>query len=112
MVGTGFFLLLLFPLLWWLNQKKRLEQNRLLLKITLGSIFLAYLASQSGWVVAEVGRQPWVVQDYLTTLAAVSQLDATSVQITFFLFAILFTGLLVAEISILCRQISKGPETH
>lgn len=112
MVGTGFFLLFLFALLGWMNQKKKLEQNRLLLTITVGSIFLAYLASQSGWVVAEVGRQPWVVQDYLTTLAAVSQLDATSVQITFFLFAFLFTGLLIAEISILYRQISKGPESH
>ena len=112
MVGTGFLLLGLFLLLLWLNYRNKLQSNRFILKVTLASIFLAYLASQSGWVVAEVGRQPWVVQDYLTTLAAVSQLDATSVQITFFLFALLFTGLLIAEISILCRQISKGPETH
>jgi cytochrome d ubiquinol oxidase subunit I len=74
------------------------------------SIPLPYLAGQAGWVVAEVGRQPWAIQDYLPTAAAVSQIDASAVQTTFWLFAVIFSTLFVAEISIMIRQIKKGPK--
>ena len=71
---------------------------------------LAYIASESGWLVAEFGRQPWTIQDMLPTWAAVSDLQSSSVMITFFLFLILFTTMLAVEISILIKQIKKGPE--
>lgn len=72
---------------------------------------LAWLASQSGWVVAEVGRQPWAIQGLLPNVAAISRLDVGAVQTTFVIFAVLFTLLLVAEISIMTRAIATGPET-
>jgi cytochrome d ubiquinol oxidase subunit I len=62
-----------------------------------------------GWVVAEVGRQPWVIQDLLPTVAAISQVKISSVQLSFWLFAAIFTGLLIAEIKIMTTQIKKGP---
>ena len=71
---------------------------------------LAYIASESGWLVAEFGRQPWTIQDMLPTWVAVSDLHSSSVMITFFLFLILFTTMLAVEISILLKQIQKGPE--
>ena len=71
---------------------------------------MAYIASESGWIVAEMGRQPWTIQDMLPTWAAVSDLQSSSVIITFFLFLILFTTMLVVEINILLKQIKKGPE--
>ena len=71
---------------------------------------LAYIASESGWLVAEFGRQPWTIQDMLPTWAAVSDLSAGSVALTFFLFLILFTTMLAVEINILLKQIKKGPE--
>jgi cytochrome d ubiquinol oxidase subunit I len=74
------------------------------------SIPLAYLASQAGWIVAEVGRQPWAIQDLLPVSAAVSRLQTGSVQLTFYLFLILFTLLLAAEIRILLKAIQKGAE--
>ena len=52
----------------------------------LWSLPLPYIASQCGWIVAEVGRQPWVIQDYLPTLAAVSNLNVSAVQVTFLAF--------------------------
>jgi cytochrome d ubiquinol oxidase subunit I len=64
----------------------------------------------SGWIVAEVGRQPWTIQDLLPTVAAVSNIDASAVQITFWLFAIIFTALLIAEIKIMLKQIKIGPK--
>ena len=71
---------------------------------------LAYICSESGWLVAEFGRQPWTIQDMLPTWAAVSDLHSSSVMITFFLFLILFTTMLAVEISILLKQIKKGPK--
>ena len=56
-------------------------------------------------MVAEVGRQPWTIQDYLPTIASVSHIETTSVQITFWLFAAIFTTLLIAEIRIMTKQI-------
>ena len=70
---------------------------------------LAYICSESGWLVAELGRQPWTIQDMLPTWAAVSDLHSSSVAITFFLFLILFTTMLAVEICILLKQIKKGP---
>jgi len=72
---------------------------------------LSYIASESGWLVAEFGRQPWTIQDMLPTWAAVSNLHSSSVMLTFILFLVLFTTLLAVEISILLKQIKKGPES-
>ena len=71
---------------------------------------LAYIASESGWLVAEMGRQPWTIQDMLPTWAAVSDLHSGAVALTFFLFLFLFTTMLAVEISIMLKQIKKGPE--
>jgi cytochrome d ubiquinol oxidase subunit I len=71
---------------------------------------LAYIASESGWLVAEFGRQPWTIQDMLPTWVAVSDLHSSSVILTFFLFLILFTTMLAVEINIMLKQIKKGPE--
>ncbi len=71
---------------------------------------LAYIASESGWLVAEFGRQPWTIQDMLPTWAAVSDLHSSSVIITFLIFLILFTTMLAVEVCILLKQIKKGPE--
>ncbi len=78
--------------------------------LAIALIPFAYIASESGWLVAEFGRQPWTIQDLLPTWAAVSDLHSSSVIITFFLFLILFTTMLAVEINILLKQIKKGPE--
>jgi cytochrome d ubiquinol oxidase subunit I len=110
MVGLGFYFIVLFAVVLLLTFKNTLDKRRWLLWLMLLSIPLPYLAGQAGWVVAEVGRQPWAIQDYLPTVAAISQIDASAVQITFWLFAVIFTTLLVAEVSIMVKQIKKGPE--
>jgi len=71
---------------------------------------LAYIASESGWLVAEFGRQPWTIQDMLPTWVGVSDISGSYVALTFFLFLVLFTTMLAVEISILLKQIKKGPE--
>ena len=110
MVGLGLFFMLIFVLVLVLGRKEQITKHRWRQKVALWSIPLAYIASQAGWVVAEVGRQPWVIQDLMPTGAAVSKLSTGSVQLTFFLFLVLFTILLIAEIGIMTKAIKKGPE--
>ena len=78
--------------------------------VAIALVPLAYIASESGWLVAEFGRQPWTIQDMLPTWVAVSDINGASVALTFFLFLFLFTLMLAVEISILLKQIKRGPE--
>ena len=81
--------------------------------VAIALVPLAYIASESGWLVAEFGRQPWTIQDMLPTWVAVSDVNSISVALTFFLFLFLFTLMLGVEINILLKQIKRGPEyTH
>ncbi|MEG0724887.1 MAG: cytochrome ubiquinol oxidase subunit I [Mucinivorans sp.] len=109
MVAFGMWFLLVYIVAIWVTRGGKIAIPRFWLYAFLWSIPLSYIASQAGWIVAEVGRQPWTIQDLLPTMAAVSRIDSASVQVTFWLFAALFTALLVAEITILTRQIKKGP---
>jgi len=110
MVGAGCFFILLFIAVWRLNRRGRLGSCRWLLRVMIGSVPLAYVASQAGWIVAEVGRQPWAIQDLMPVGAAVSSIASTPVIVTFFLFLALFSALLAAEICIMFKQIELGPD--
>jgi cytochrome d ubiquinol oxidase subunit I len=110
MVGSGFFFLFLFILMLIFVMRDTIEKRRGWLRLAIWSIALAYLASMSGWIVAEMGRQPWVIQDLMPTFAAVSQINSGMVQVTFWLFAAIFTALAIAEVRIMTRQIKLGPK--
>jgi len=110
MVMLGMYFILLFSLVLFYTYKKKIENANWLLRASLWSIPLGYIAGELGWAVAEVGRQPWAIQDVLPLQAAISSISTDSVKITFFLFLILFTALLIAEIRIMLKQIKKGPE--
>lgn len=113
MVITGFFYIALFALVWYFHNRRTLTNNRWILYISLWTLPLVYLAGQTGWIVAEVGRQPWAIQDIMPVQTAVSSLEASSVITTFILFFVMFAALLVAEVNIMVKQIKKGPEeTH
>ena len=112
MVVLGFYFILFFIVILVNVYRNNLVNNKVLLWIAIWSIPLPYLANQAGWIVAEVGRQPWVIQDYLPAVAAVSNIDSSAVKITFWLFAIVFTALLIAEVKIMCKQIKMGPKEH
>jgi cytochrome d ubiquinol oxidase subunit I len=110
MVLLGGFFILLFTVTLFLSYKNKFGNKRWLQWICLISIPLVYIAGQAGWIVAEVGRQPWAIQDILPTSAAISKLSTLSVQITFFIFLALFTVLLIAELKIMFNAIKKGPQ--
>jgi len=110
MVGLGLLFGLLFLWLIYASYKGIVEKYKWVLHASVWSILFGYIASELGWIVAEMGRQPWTIQDILPVNAATSQLHVGNVQTTFFIFLILFTVLFIAEIKILIAQIKKGPE--
>ena len=109
MVGLGCFLLLLMIVVLWAERKDRIAYLTWLQWVALCSIPLVYIAGQAGWIVAEVGRQPWAIQDLLPVNAAVSSLSAGAVRTTFFVFVAVFTLFLAIEIRILLKAVRKGP---
>ncbi len=110
MVALGTVFPLVFLAFLYFSWKDTLKEQKWLLKGGTVMVFLGLFAHWSGWIVAEVGRQPWAIQDLLPVTVARTNLTAGTVATTFFMFLILFTLLLIAEVSIMLRQINIGPK--
>ena len=112
MVGLGTLFLLFFALSLFLSYKRDLSEAKFkwfhIAAIAL--VPLGYICSESGWLVAEFGRQPWAIQDMMPTWAGISNVGSGSIALTFFIFLALFTTLLAVELSIMFKAIKKGPE--
>jgi cytochrome d ubiquinol oxidase subunit I len=109
MVILGLHFLILSFIALWLSLKNRWGDHKWLMWVAILTIPLPWIASQTGWLVAEMGRQPWVVYELMPTITAVSRLSPGAVQLTFWIFLATFTALFIAEIKILLTQIKKGP---
>ncbi|MBY5793752.1 cytochrome bd-I ubiquinol oxidase subunit CydA [Rhizobium leguminosarum bv. viciae] len=110
MVGLGIFFILLTATFFWLSARRHLDTYPLLLRIAVLAIPLPWVAIELGWVVAEFGRQPWVIEGVLPTAAAVSSLGAGTVLLTIIGFAALYTTLIVIEMGLMIKAIKQGPE--
>ena len=112
MIGLGMLIALVLLLSLIAVWKDKLDKWQWLLWAAIVCIPLAYICGQCGWVVAEVGRQPWTIQGLLPVNVAISSLSAGAVKTTFFIFLAVFALFLVIEIRILIRAIGKGPEVE
>ncbi|WP_315927117.1 cytochrome ubiquinol oxidase subunit I [Mesorhizobium sp. SP-1A] len=110
MVGLGVFFILLMVVFFYFASRHRLERYPWMLRVAVLAIPLPWVAAEFGWIVAEFGRQPWIIEGVLPTAAAVSNLGATTVLITIIGFATLYTVLFVIEMSLMVRAIRKGPD--
>ncbi|WP_022849967.1 cytochrome ubiquinol oxidase subunit I [Limisalsivibrio acetivorans] len=111
MVGLGTLFLLLTVLAYYYSRKGVIENKTLLLRVLLYSIPLPYIAAQVGWIVAEVGRQPWIVYGLMKTSDAVSVNITTSQVFLSLLGFLVFYGTLgVVDIYLLFKFARKGPE--
>lgn len=110
MVIIGLYAILFFAILLYFIYKKELRNTKWLQYIALWSIPLPFIAGQAGWIVAEVGRQPWTIQDILPVQIAASAVSPGNIIATFVIFTVLFTGMLIAEATIMVKQIKKGPD--
>ncbi|MBB6098475.1 cytochrome d ubiquinol oxidase subunit I [Deinobacterium chartae] len=107
-LGMAFIALSLWGLwLWW---RGRLEVSPLFLRLGLLFVFLPFVATSAGWIVAEMGRQPWVVYGLLETAAAVSlSVTPTYLWITLIGFGLLYAALVALEAYLFSRHIREVP---
>ncbi|NHM26085.1 cytochrome ubiquinol oxidase subunit I [Desulfofundulus sp. TPOSR] len=110
MAAAGSLMLLLAFLSLYLWQKGRLETKPLVLKALLFSISLPYIANTSGWYMAEVGRQPWIVYGLQRVEEAVSPaVSAGAVLTTLIAFTLLYGVLAVVDVYLIARAVKEGP---
>ncbi|NOR33877.1 MAG: cytochrome ubiquinol oxidase subunit I, partial [Bacteroidales bacterium] len=109
MVILGGHFLIFTLLVLWLSLKNRWGNYKWLLWVALITMPMPWISSQAGWVLAELGRQPWVVYELMPTISAVTRLKPGAVQLTFWIFLLTFSALFIAEIRIMLAQIKKGP---
>ena len=112
MVGLGMLLGLVLLLSLFFAWKDKLPRMRWLMWAAIICIPLVYICGQCGWIVAEVGRQPWTIQGLLPVNVAISSLSAGAVKTTFFVFLAVFALFLAIEIRIMLGAIRKGPEVE
>lgn len=110
MVGCGFFFLFLFGAAFYLCQRRQIDKYKWFLRLALFSLPLPWVAIESGWIVAEYGRQPWVVEGLLPTFLGVSSVTATTVWISLIGFVFFYTILAVVELFLMVKYIKLGPD--
>jgi cytochrome d ubiquinol oxidase subunit I len=110
MVGLGFFFIGLFAVAFWLSGKRKLDTYPLFLKVAFWSLPLPWIAAELGWIVAEYGRQPWVIEGVLPTALGVSSTAAGNVLFSLLGFVVFYSALLVADIYLLVKYIRLGPD--
>ncbi len=113
MVMAGGYLLLFFIIAVFSSLKgSRLWEKRWWQWVAMLTIPVVWICSEAGWVTAEVGRQPWIIEGLMPNKAAISAISASTVQLTFWMFAAVFTALLIAEITIMVNQIRNGSDRN
>jgi len=111
MIILGFLFLVLNATAFVKSRRDRLESSPIFLRIILYSIPLPYLANQLGWIVAEVGRQPWIVYNVLKTSDAVSKaISPAEVWTSLMGFTLIYGLLAVVDIYLLTETAKKGPD--
>ncbi|MGM0564417.1 MAG: cytochrome ubiquinol oxidase subunit I [Pseudomonadota bacterium] len=112
MVGIGSWMLLLSWLGVWTLRGARLYHNRWLLQAFKFSVPAGFIATLSGWYVAEVGRQPWLVNGLYRTAEGASKLPAADVLWSLISFVVVYSAIFAAFLYYLLLVIRRGPEVH
>jgi cytochrome d ubiquinol oxidase subunit I len=109
MVGAGMVLLALFVWAFIASARRAADRHPWLLRLAVLAIPLPWIAAESGWYVAEMGRQPWTVGGLLPTWMSASSLSVGEVAFSLGGFVLLYSALAVVEFYLLLRTIRKGP---
>jgi len=109
MVACGFYFIFLFITAFYLTSRRRLD-TRWFLTMAFLSLPLPWVAAEFGWIVAEYGRQPWLVEGMLPTFLGTSSLSATQVWLSLIAFVLFYSTLAVVEVYLMVKYIRKGPD--
>ncbi|WP_133137499.1 cytochrome ubiquinol oxidase subunit I [Legionella rowbothamii] len=110
MVACGFYFILLFALGFYLAAKNKLHTTLWYHRMAFYSLPLPWIAAELGWVVAEYGRQPWVVQGVLPTFMGASSLSTNQVLTSLTGFVLFYTILAIVELFLMVKYIRLGPD--
>jgi len=111
MVALGMYFIFITLLGLFLLWRGSLFENKFMLNVFMFSVFGPYIANQTGWLAAEIGRQPWIVYNMLRTADAVSKsVSGAEVFTSLLLFTLLYFLLLFVWVFIMDRKIKAGPE--
>ncbi|MDP3559879.1 MAG: cytochrome ubiquinol oxidase subunit I [Legionellaceae bacterium] len=114
MVGCALWFIALFVVGFYLSARHIIDKKRWYLYAAAFSLPLPWVAAELGWVVAEYGRQPWVVQGILPTFMGTSSVTASQVMTSLSGFVIFYTALAIIEVYLMVKYIRLGPDhlTH
>ncbi len=109
MVGLGFYFIAFFAGAFYLSARRRQDRYRPLLWLAVATLPLPWIAAEVGWVVAEYGRQPWVIEGILPTFLGVSSVSGATVLFSLAGFILFYTALAVVDVTLLVKYIRLGP---
>ncbi|THD62324.1 MAG: cytochrome bd-I ubiquinol oxidase subunit CydA [Bradyrhizobium sp.] len=109
MVGLGFYFIALFAVAFVLASNRQLTRYGGFLWLALLSLPLPWIAAELGWIVAEVGRQPWVIEGVLPTFLAVSSISAANIWTTLIGFVVFYSTLAVVDVYLMVKTVKAGP---
>ena len=110
MVGLGFWFIILFGTVFYLNWRKTIATTPIVLHAALWSLPLPWVAAELGWIISEYGRQPWTIEGVLPTFLSASNVPASSVEASLVGFFIFYTALLCADLFLMRKYIGLGPQ--
>ncbi|NMH65515.1 cytochrome ubiquinol oxidase subunit I [Shewanella salipaludis] len=111
MVGSGMIMLLVFAAAFWQSTRHKIEENKWVLRAALYSLPLPWVAIESGWFVAESGRQPWTISEVLPTFMSASSLTPADVWFSIISITVFYSILLVIEVYLMLKFARLGPSS-
>ncbi|KKB08993.1 cytochrome d terminal oxidase subunit 1 [Devosia chinhatensis] len=112
MMGLGFFYIGFFALWFYRASRGWIDTHKPLLWFSLFTLPLPWIAIESGWFIAEFGRQPWVVEGVLPTFYAASGLTVIDLVLSLSMFVLIYTVLIVIMVLLMVRVIKAGPKDN
>ncbi len=111
MVACGMVMLFIFAMAFYYCATRVADQKRWLMKMAVWCIPLPWIAAETGWFVAEYGRQPWTISGVLPTHMSVSSLSSEQLWFSIGGFALFYTVLLIIEMYLMIKYARLGPSS-
>jgi cytochrome d ubiquinol oxidase subunit I len=111
MVACGFTMLFIFAMTFYYCATRVADQKRWLLRLAVWCIPLPWVAAETGWFVAEYGRQPWTISGVLPTHLSVSSLSGGQLWFSIGGFLLFYTVLLIIELYLMFKYARLGPSS-
>jgi len=109
MVALGFYFIALFGFAFWLSSRRRCGERWFLWTAML-SLPLPWVAAELGWIVAEYGRQPWIIDGVMPTFVGASNIAAGNVWASLIGFVAFYSALAVVDLGLIIKYVRLGPQ--